>query len=115
MKLVCMVATLLLTVAALAACTAVPGDAAPKPAQCAADEKVACRVTFRSLAEHSNRFDGHAVRVEGYLGVSRGLFVLSSSKELFDAGATDEVACACEVPLTFRSGSSISLRIPGFQ
>lgn len=99
MKLVCMVGTLLLTVTALAACGAVPEDAAPKPAQCAADEKVACRVAFRGLAEDSSRFDGHAVRVEGYLGVSRGLFVLSSSKELFDAGATDEVALRLRGPV----------------
>ncbi len=35
-------------------------------------------------------FDGKSIRVEGYLGVSRGLFVLNSSKELFEAGVTDE-------------------------
>lgn len=35
----------------------------------------------------------------GYLGVSTGLFVLNSSKELFEAGVTDEVAIRIRGPI----------------
>ncbi|MBD8694648.1 hypothetical protein [Stenotrophomonas sp. CFBP 13718] len=39
------------------------------------------------------------MRIEGYLVVSAGLFVLSSSKELFDAGVADEVFVRIRGPL----------------
>lgn len=54
-------------------------------------EESACRVSFRALAADPASFNGRKVRIEGYLGVSARLFVLSSSKELFDAGVSDEV------------------------
>jgi len=37
--------------------------------------------------------------VEGYLGVSRGLFVLNSSKELFEAGVTEETQVRIKGPI----------------
>lgn len=52
----------------------------------------ACRVTFRGIAADRRQYDGKIVRIEGYLGVSRGLFVLTSSRELYEADVTDEVA-----------------------
>ncbi len=52
----------------------------------------ACRATFRALAEDAHEFDGRTIRIEGYLAVSRDLFVLNSSKELYDAGVTDETS-----------------------
>ncbi len=59
----------------------------------------ACRATFRALAEDPHGFDGRRIRVEGYLGVSRALFVLSSSKELFEAGVTDESSIRIRGPM----------------
>lgn len=58
-----------------------------------------CRVSFRALAQGPARFDGRRIRVEGYLGVSRELFVLSSSKELFEAGVTHETSIRIRGPM----------------
>lgn len=67
-----------------------PGSGTPQ--RCEPVQKDgACRVSFRALAADPASFNGRKVRVEGYLGVSARLFVLSSSKELFEAGVTDEV------------------------
>lgn len=67
-------------------CDGVPKDAA-------------CRVTFRALASNPSSFNGRKVRIEGYLGISARLFVLSSSKELFEAGVSDEVSVRIRGPM----------------
>lgn len=80
-------------------CGAISGDGIRLRFQPAADDgrsrcgsaENPCRATFRALAEDAHRFDGRMVRMEGYLGVSRGNFVLSASKELHEAGVTGEV------------------------
>lgn len=70
------------------------------PQLCESVEKEsACRVSFRALAADPASFNGRKVRVEGYLGVSGRLFVLSSSKELFDAGVSDEVFVRIRGPI----------------
>lgn len=58
-----------------------------------------CRVSFRALAASPAGFDGRIVRLEGYLAVSARFFVLSSSKELFDAGVTDETRVRIRGPM----------------
>lgn len=58
-----------------------------------------CRVSFRALASNPESFNGRKVRIEGYLGISARLFVLSSSKELFDAGVSDEVSVRIRGPM----------------
>lgn len=58
-----------------------------------------CRVSFPALAQDSHRFDGRLIRIEGYLGVSRDQFVLNSSKELYEAGVTADVAIRIRGPL----------------
>lgn len=83
---------------ALAGCSPVGNPAQQGPA-CGKRAQPACRVSFRALAQDSHRFDGRSIRIEGYLGVSMGLFVLNSSKELFEAGVTDEVAIRIRGPL----------------
>ena len=78
------------------------GGAARESASKACDsipEDAACRVSFRALASDPASFNGRKVRVEGYLGVSAMLFVLSSSKELFDAGVSDEVFVRIRGPM----------------
>ncbi|WNH52303.1 hypothetical protein [Stenotrophomonas oahuensis] len=67
--------------------------------QCGRQAQPPCRVTFRALADNPQRFEGLTLRVEGYLAVSRGLFVLTSSKELFEAGASDEMAIRIRGPI----------------
>lgn len=59
---------------------------------CGGSQESACRVTFRSLVESPDRFNGRTVRIEGYLGVSRKIFSIYASKESFEAGISDEVA-----------------------
>lgn len=70
------------------------GESAPSASieACGASNENACRVTFRRLVEAPESFAGRVVRVDGYLGVKRGFFTLNSSKELFDAGVSDEVS-----------------------
>ena len=99
MNIARVVAVTFLSIAALAACSVDPGDTKSKLAECHANAKAGCRVAFQRLAEQSSKFDGQLVRVEGYLGVSRGLFVLYSSKELFEAGVNDEVALRLRGPV----------------
>lgn len=66
---------------------------------CGVSDRPVCRVSFRALATNPDRYDGRSVRVEGYLGVSRGLFVLSSSEESFEAGVTDETGVRIRGPV----------------
>lgn len=68
------------------------GDAVSPALKCGADRQLPCRASFRALAEKPVQFDGKLVRVEGYLSVARELFLLSSSRELLEAGVTDEVS-----------------------
>lgn len=56
-------------------------------------------MTFRALADNPQPFEGLTLRIEGYLAVSRGLFVLTSSRELFEAGASDEMAIRIRGPM----------------
>ena len=99
MNIARVVAVAMLFVAALAACSVDPVDEKSNLAQCLVNAKTSCRITFRHLAEQSSKVDCQLVRVEGYLGVSRGLFVLYSSKELFEAGVNDEVALRLRGPV----------------
>jgi len=39
------------------------------------------------------------IRIEGYLAVSRDLFVLNSSKEFYEAGVTDETSIRIRGPM----------------
>lgn len=71
----------------------------PIAKDCGIGQKPVCRVSFRALASTPRLFDGKSIRVEGYLGVSRGLFVLNSSKELFEAGVTDETQVRIKGPI----------------
>ena len=73
-----------------AGCRYQEGGGAPSEKTCGVEGSPACRVSFRELAATPRLFDGKLVRMEGYLGVSRELFVLNSSKELFEAGVTEE-------------------------
>ena len=75
-----------LTISAVG-CGLQDGGQTPPAKACGIGQNPVCRVSFRALAATPRLFDGKSIRVEGYLGVSRGLFVLSSSKELFEAGA----------------------------
>lgn len=75
-----------------------------RTATCGVSDRPVCRVSFRALATTPDRYDGRSVRMEGYLGVSRGLFVLSSSKELFEAGVTDETEVRIRGPIDLQSG-----------
>lgn len=88
----------LVLVFALAGCSP-DNSLAQHGLDCGKPEQPACRVSFRALAQDSHRFDGRSIRIEGYLGVSRELFVLNSSKELFEAGVTDEVAIRLRGPV----------------
>lgn len=82
---------LLLSLCALALAGCADTSRGCTPHLCgSAREKSACRVSFRALAADPESFNGRKVRIEGYLGVSGRLFVLSSNKELFDAGVSDE-------------------------
>lgn len=75
------------------------GRQTPPAKDCGIGQNPACRVGFRALAATPRLFDGKSIRVEGYLGVSRGLFVLNSSKELFEAGVTDETQVRIRGPI----------------
>lgn len=66
---------------------------------CGRSAQPACSVSFRAIAQDSQRFDDRSIRIEGYLGVSRELFVLNSSQELFEAGVTDEIAIRLRGPV----------------
>jgi hypothetical protein len=66
---------------------------------CGVHGAVACRVSFRALASSPEAYSGRYIRMEGYLGVSGRLFVLSSSKELIDAGVVDEVSVRIRGPI----------------
>lgn len=82
----------------LAGCAETSRSGTPQLCESEKKESV-CRVSFRALAADPASFDGRKVRIEGYLVVSARLFVLSSSKELFDAGVTDEVFVRIRGPL----------------
>jgi len=80
------------------------GGKTPPPKACGIGQNPVCRVSFRALAASPRLFDGKSIRMEGYLGVSRGLFVLSSSKELFEAGVTDETEVRISGPTDLQRG-----------
>ncbi|HIE0525011.1 TPA: hypothetical protein ACXJLS_001627 [Stenotrophomonas maltophilia] len=82
-----------------AGCRYQEGGGAPSGKTCGVEGRSACRVSFRALASTPRLFDGKSIRVEGYLGVSRGLFVLNSSKELFEAGVTEETQVRIKGPI----------------
>ncbi|WP_312320645.1 hypothetical protein [Stenotrophomonas sp.] len=77
------------------------GDQGSSPlgGDCGGGADTACRVTFRSLLVAPGQFDGRVIRIEGYLGVSMRFFSLHASKELFDAGVSDEVALRLRGPM----------------
>lgn len=58
-----------------------------------------CRVSFRALASAPQSYGGRVIRMEGYLAVSGRMFVLSSSKELLEAGVSDEVSVRITGPI----------------
>ena len=80
------------------------GGQTPSAKVCGIGQNPVCRVSFRALAATPRLFDGKSIRMEGYLGVSRGLFVLSSSKELFEAGVTDETEVRISGPTDLQRG-----------
>ncbi|HGM7285991.1 TPA: hypothetical protein ACKP7V_001798 [Stenotrophomonas maltophilia] len=82
-----------------AGCRYQEGGGAPSGKTCGVEGSSACRVSFRELAAKPRLFDGKLVRMEGYLGVSRELFVLNSSKELFEAGVTEETQVRIRGPI----------------
>lgn len=83
----------------LASCKGAVEEGSERNSACGGAEQSACRVTFRAIAADKHRYDGRSIRIEGYLAVSRDLFVISSSKELYEAGVTDEVAVRIRGPL----------------
>ncbi|HDS1511132.1 hypothetical protein I5U67_12395 [Stenotrophomonas maltophilia] len=99
MKQVGRVAFVVALACQLVACQMSAEDKAPHKMSCGGVMQNACRATFRALAEDPHGFDGRRIRVEGYLGASRALFVLSSSKELFEAGLTDESSIRIRGPM----------------
>lgn len=86
------VAPILLVACLLASCTGPVKHASERELACGESGQPACRATFRAVAADKHRYDGRSIRIEGYLAVSRDLFVITSSKELYEAGVTDEVA-----------------------
>jgi len=76
----------------LTGCERLGGGAVSPALKCGTQHQLPCRASFRALAEKPVHFDGKLVRVEGYLSVERELFLLSSSRELLEAGVTDEVS-----------------------
>lgn len=89
----------LLSVISLAGCGSQEGAKVVPGKVCGVDQRHACRLSFRALAAAPRLFDGKSVRIEGYLGVSAGHFVLSSSKELFEAGVTGETEVRIRGPM----------------
>lgn len=87
-----------------AGCRHQEGGGEPSGKSCGVEGSSACRVSFRELAATPRLFDGKLVRMEGYLGVSRELFVLSSSKELFEAGVTEETQVRIRGPVDMQQG-----------
>lgn len=82
-----------------AGCGGGVSEARPSYRDCGANQQPACRATFRALIEHGRTLDGKKVRVEGYLSVVRSLFVLNSSKELYEAGVSDELSIRIRGPI----------------
>ncbi|WP_191850779.1 hypothetical protein [Stenotrophomonas sp. SXG-1] len=87
-----------------AGCRHQEGGGEPSGKSCGVEGSSTCRVSFRELAATPRLFDGKLVRMEGYLGVSRELFVLSSSKELFEAGVTEETQVRIRGPVDMQQG-----------
>ncbi|MFL4596822.1 hypothetical protein ACJ6WI_06045 [Stenotrophomonas maltophilia] len=83
----------------LAACQMHAEDHASHRINCGGTLQNACRVTFRALASDASEFNGRIIRIEGYLAVSRDLFVLNSSKEFYEAGVTDETSIRIRGPM----------------
>jgi hypothetical protein len=83
----------------LLGCGAQNHEVPPPPGLCGeVADKVICRATFRALALDPGQYAGKNIRIEGFLVVERGLFVLYSSRELYEAGVTDEVAVRLRGP-----------------
>lgn len=99
MKKIGFVAFVVVLACQLAACKMPAEDHASHRMSCGEAVQNACRVTFRALANDASGFNGRIIRVEGYLSVSRDLFVLSSSKELYEAGVTDETSIRIRGPM----------------
>lgn len=99
MKWAGIVASTAFLVFQLAACQMPAEDHASHRMSCGETVQNACRVTFRALASGASGFNGRMIRVEGYLAVSRDLFVLNSSKELYEAGVTDESSIRIRGPM----------------
>lgn len=72
---------------------------AGQPETCGFSQKEPCRVSFRALASDPDSFNGRTIRIEGYLAVAGRMFVLSASKELLEAGVSDEVALRIRGPV----------------
>lgn len=89
----------LLLVALTSGCAKDPAVSLDCPALPHGMTDMPCRASFRALANDPAAFDGRRVRMEGYLGVSARFFVLSSSKELFDAGVNDDTRVRIRGPM----------------
>lgn len=91
MKACTVAGSLVLALAMLTSCGVPEQEGSVSGLACGQASQPACRVTFRAIAADRHQYDGRIVRIEGYLGVSRGFFVVASSKELYEAGVSDEV------------------------
>lgn len=81
-------------------CQARTAAVEPSPILCGGTgSEATCRATFRALAQDVARFEGKKIRIEGFLVVERGLFLLYASRELYEAGVTDEVAVRLRGPV----------------
>lgn len=99
MKQVGIVASTVFLAFQLAACQLPAEDHESHRMNCGRTVQNACRVTFRALASDASGFNGRMIRIEGYLAVSRDLFVLNSSKEFYEAGVTDETSIRIRGPM----------------
>lgn len=99
MKLIWGMSLVFVCLIILTGCENWGGDAVSPALKCGADRQLPCRTSFRALAEKPIQFDGKLVRVEGYLSLARELFLLSSSRELLEAGVTDEVSVRIRGPI----------------